>query len=38
MQAAIRYVAPVGEKAETADRVTKVVTPFVTPARAARAG
>ena len=38
MQAAIHYVAPVGEKAETVERVTKVVTPFLTPARAARAG
>jgi transcriptional regulator GlxA family with amidase domain len=38
MQAAIHYVAPVGEKVETVERVTKVVTPFLTPARAARAG
>jgi transcriptional regulator GlxA family with amidase domain len=38
MQAAIHYVASVGEKAETVERVTKVVTPFLTPARAARAG
>jgi len=38
MRAAIHYVAPVGEKAETVDRVTKAVTPFLTPARAARAG
>ena len=38
MQAAIHYVAPVGEKAETVERVTNVVTPFLTPARAARAG
>jgi transcriptional regulator GlxA family with amidase domain len=38
MQAAIHYVAPVGEKAETVERVTKVVTPFLTPAHAARAG
>ena len=38
MQAAIHYVAPVGEKAETVERVTNVVTPFLAPARAARAG
>jgi transcriptional regulator GlxA family with amidase domain len=38
MQAAIHYVAPVGEKAETVERVTKVVAPFLTPARAARTG
>jgi transcriptional regulator GlxA family with amidase domain len=38
MQAAIHYVAPVGEKVEMVERVTKVVTPFLTPARAARAG
>jgi transcriptional regulator GlxA family with amidase domain len=38
MQAAIHYVAPVGEKAETVARVTNVVTPFLTSARAARAG
>jgi transcriptional regulator GlxA family with amidase domain len=37
MQAAIHYVAPVGEKAETVERVTKVVAPFLTSARAARA-
>jgi transcriptional regulator GlxA family with amidase domain len=38
MQAAIHYVAPVGEKAETVERIAKVVTPFLTPARAVRAG
>jgi transcriptional regulator GlxA family with amidase domain len=38
MQAAIHYVAPVGEKAETVARVTNVVAPFLTSARAARAG
>jgi transcriptional regulator GlxA family with amidase domain len=38
MQAAIHYVAPVGEKAETVERVTAVVSPFLAPARAARAG
>ena len=38
IQAAIHYVAPVGEKAETVERVTNVVTPFLTPARAVRAG
>jgi transcriptional regulator GlxA family with amidase domain len=38
MQAAIHYVAPVGEKAETVERVTNVVASFLTPARAARAG
>ena len=38
MQAAIHYVAPVGEKAETVERVTAVVAPFLTPAKAARAG
>jgi transcriptional regulator GlxA family with amidase domain len=38
MQAAIHYVAPVGEKAETVERVTAVVSPFMAPARAARAG
>jgi transcriptional regulator GlxA family with amidase domain len=38
MQAAIHYVAPVGEKAETVERVTKAVTPFLTSARAVRAG
>ena len=38
MQAAIHYVAPVGEKAETVERVTKVVTLFLTPAHAARVG
>jgi transcriptional regulator GlxA family with amidase domain len=38
MQAAIHYVAPVGEKAETVARVTAVVSPFLKPARAARAG
>ena len=37
MQAAIHYVAPVGEKAETVERVTGVITPFLAPARAARA-
>jgi transcriptional regulator GlxA family with amidase domain len=36
MQAAIHYVAPVGEKAETVERVTNVVSPFLTPARSAR--
>jgi len=38
MQAAIHYVAPVGEKAETVQRVTDVVSPFLTPARTVRAG
>jgi transcriptional regulator GlxA family with amidase domain len=38
MQAAIHYVAPVGEKAETVARVTSVVSPFLAPAEAARAG
>lgn len=38
MQAAIHYVAPVGEKAETVERVMNVVAPFLTPAKAARAG
>ena len=38
MQAAIHYVAPVGEKAETMQRVTAVVSPFLAPAKAARAG
>jgi transcriptional regulator GlxA family with amidase domain len=38
MQAAIHYVAPVGEKAETVERVTAGVSPFLAPARAARAG
>ena len=38
MQAAIHYVAPVGEKAETVERVTAVVSPFLAPAKAARAG
>ena len=38
MQAAIHYVAPVGEKAETVQHVTDVVSPFLTPARTARAG
>jgi transcriptional regulator GlxA family with amidase domain len=38
MQAAIHYVAPVGEKAATVERVTAVVSPFLAPARAARAG
>jgi transcriptional regulator GlxA family with amidase domain len=37
MQAAIHYVAPVGEKAETVERVTAVISPFVAPTRAARA-
>jgi transcriptional regulator GlxA family with amidase domain len=37
MQGAIHYVAPVGEKAETVERVTNVVTPFLTPGKAARA-
>jgi transcriptional regulator GlxA family with amidase domain len=38
MQAAIHYVAPVGEKAETVERVTAVVSPFLAPGRTARAG
>ena len=38
MQAAIHYVAPVGEKAETVERVMSVIAPFLAPARAARAG
>ena len=38
MQAAIHYVAPVGEKTETVARVTSVVSPFLIPAKAARAG
>lgn len=38
MQAAIHYVAPVGEKDETVARVTAVVSPFLAQARAARAG
>ena len=38
MQAAIHYVAPVGEKAETVQRVTDVVSPFLTSERSARAG
>ena len=38
MQAAIHYVAPVGEKAETVQRVTNVISPFLTPARTARVG
>jgi len=38
MQAAIHYVAPVGEKAETVERVTAVISPFLTPARTARVG
>jgi transcriptional regulator GlxA family with amidase domain len=38
MQAAIHYVAPVGEKAETVQRVTNVIAPFLAPAKAARAG
>jgi transcriptional regulator GlxA family with amidase domain len=38
MQAAIHYVAPVGEKAETVQRVTDVVSPFLVPDKAARAG
>jgi transcriptional regulator GlxA family with amidase domain len=37
MQAAIHYVAPVGEKAETVERVTAVISPFLAPTRAARA-
>ena len=37
MQAAIHYVAPVGEKAETVARVTSAISPFLAPARAARA-
>ncbi len=38
MQAAIHYVAPVGEKTETVERVTAVVSPFLAPAKAARVG
>ncbi len=38
MQAAIHYIAPVGEKTETVERVTAVVSPFLAPAKAARAG
>jgi transcriptional regulator GlxA family with amidase domain len=38
MQAAIHYVAPVGEKTETVERVTSVVSPFLAPVKAARAG
>lgn len=38
MQAAIHYVAPVGEKAETVERVTAVVSPFLALPKAARAG
>src|SRR5262245_24502009 len=38
MEAAIHYVAPVGEKAETVQRVTDVVSPFLTSERSARAG
>ena len=37
MRAAIHYVAPVGEKDETVERVTNVVMPFLTPTSAARA-
>jgi transcriptional regulator GlxA family with amidase domain len=37
MRAAIHYVAPVGEKAETVERVTAVISPFLAPTRAARA-
>jgi hypothetical protein len=37
MRAAIHYVAPVGEKAETVERVTAVVSPFLAPVTAARA-
>jgi len=37
MQAAIHYVAPVGEKTETVERVTAVVTPFIAPGGALRA-
>src|SRR6185436_17562785 len=38
MQAAIHYVAPVGEKAETVERVTSVISPFLALPKAARAG
>jgi transcriptional regulator GlxA family with amidase domain len=38
MRAAIHYVAPVGEKAETVERVTAVVSPFLALPKAARAG
>ena len=38
MQAAIHYVAPVGEKTETVERVTAVVSPFLASAKMARAG
>jgi transcriptional regulator GlxA family with amidase domain len=38
MQAAIHYVAPVGEKAETVERVTAAVSPFLASPKAARAG
>jgi hypothetical protein len=38
MQAAIHYVAPVGEKAETVERVMAVLSPFLAPAKATRAG
>jgi transcriptional regulator GlxA family with amidase domain len=38
MQAAIHYVAPVGEKAETVERVTAAISPFLTLPKAARAG
>lgn len=37
MQAAIHYVAPVGEKAATVEHVTEVVSPFLTPVRTVRA-
>ena len=37
MQTAIHYVAPVGEKAETVERVTAVISPFLTRTKAARA-
>jgi transcriptional regulator GlxA family with amidase domain len=38
MQAAIHYVAPVGEKAETVERVTAAISPFLASPKAARAG
>ena len=37
MQEAMHYVAPVGEKAETVERVTAVVSPFLALPKAARA-
>jgi transcriptional regulator GlxA family with amidase domain len=38
MQAAIHYVAPVGEKAATVEHVTEVVSPFLFSVRSAQAG